>query len=130
MKSNSVPSTAPKSDDIQEAEIDLSLERVRKWIEMYELKMGEAFTYDPEKEKCIWHPDHGIATWSIDKKNNAIIANKVVGDGKYWENILIDIARFFGCTRLMAYTTRNPKAWKRAYGMDVIGYMIAKEIGR
>jgi hypothetical protein len=109
-------------------DIDLSEDRLRYWTRKYEKRVGEPFSYDPVKEKIIWHPLYGVMTWSVVESENAISVNKLVGDGRYWEKVIDGIARFLKKKKVIAYTKRNPGAWHRKYGYRTTGYIIEKTV--
>jgi len=70
--------------------------------------------------------EHGFCSYSIDK--DVLIIGNVYGDGKYWDSFLSEIATNNGCVKMRFATRRNPEAFTRRHGYNVVGYILEKEV--
>lgn len=70
--------------------------------------------------------EHGFMTWTADKES--VIALNVYGDGKYWDNVLVNLAKELGLNKIIFGTQRNFKAYERKFGYKLKGYILEKEV--
>lgn len=52
----------------------------------------------------------------------------IYGDGDKWRDRLIEIAKERGCNKIRCCTRRNPEAFSKKFGMEIIGYIMEKEV--
>jgi hypothetical protein len=92
-------------------------------IEKYLKKSGDQFIY----EDNIVVNDHGFLSWMIDSEG-AFFGLNVYGDGKYWDDFSIALAKQLGCKKIKFSTRRNPKVWEKKFGYNIAGYIMEKEV--
>lgn len=66
--------------------------------------------------------DHGFSSYKIE--NGILHVIQVYGDGKYWERFYRKVAKENNVKRAMFYTRRNPKAFERRFGAEVVQYIM------
>lgn len=92
-------------------------------IKRYLEKSGDS-TIDMEN---IVVNDHGFMSWVIDHEGDFFGIN-VYGDGKYWDDFSIALAKQLGCKKIKFATRRNPKVWEKKFGYNIAGYIMEKEV--
>lgn len=92
------------------------------WITRYEQQTG--YQFDPNGVDVI--PERGFITWS-QPRPDTVYVSQIYGDGhgKWWHGFLEALCRKVGARRVVFPTVRNPKAWERAYGARLVGYLMA-----
>lgn len=90
------------------------------WIQFYYKKTGEYPNAYPGSE-FIFHEEHGFCVFI--KDDDVLIVGEVCGDGRYWLRYLTNKAKEFGCTKLRAATKRNPAAYSRFFGAELVGFL-------
>ena len=68
----------------------------------------------------------GFITYMI--TGTTMVIPDLYGDGKFWLDKALEIARSKGCTKLRGGTTRNPKAYNKMFGTKIIGYVLEREV--
>jgi hypothetical protein len=53
---------------------------------------------------------------------------EVYGDGKYWLERALQIARENGAHKLVGITRRDPKAYCKFFGLRIAGYLVEREV--
>ena len=97
-----------------------------EWLEWYEAHGGTKDLQLAPDEHILFHPEHGFITFFI--HDEILELHHMVGDGKYWQDVLITIMKKEGLTTLRAFTRRNPRAWIRKYGGHIRGYYMEADI--
>jgi hypothetical protein len=69
---------------------------------------------------------HGFATFDL--RSDCIVLHCIYGDGRYWVEYFMKMAKDRGLPFLRAATRRNPKAIQRRLGFRVVGYVMEKEV--
>ena len=90
------------------------------WLKYYEERTGTQDLKLDESEFVLFHPEHGFITFFTHE--NVFELHHMVGDGKYWQEVIMKIMHLEGLTKVRAFTKRNPKAWIRKYGGHIRGY--------
>jgi len=72
--------------------------------------------------------EFGFATWNINPKYKALIIHNLFGDGQYWEQFFIGLAKRLGLKKIMFLTKRNPKAFERRFKCKLVGYLLEREV--
>lgn len=70
--------------------------------------------------------EHGFCSYKIDGDTFQVI--QAYGDGKYWQTFFEQKAKENNCKRIIFYTRRNPKAFVRKYGLQVVQTLMMKEL--
>jgi len=68
----------------------------------------------------------GFASYKVGEKSILII--QTYGDGKYWDKFFRDKAKEHGVKFCMFYTRRNPKAFARRFGAEVVQTLMQVEV--
>lgn len=74
----------------------------------------------------IEHNEHGFITFSF--IGDAMVVPDGYGDGKYWLDRTIEIAKENGCKKIRGATRRNIKAYCKMFGMKVVAYVVEREV--
>ena len=70
--------------------------------------------------------EHGFASYEIDGEQFTIV--QCYGDGVWWQDEFVLLAKLNNCkTRLFA-TRRNPKAFERRFGYEAIATVMTKKV--
>jgi len=77
-------------------------------------------------ERNLIENEYGFMTWTADE--DSIIAINVYGDGKYWDRVLVNLAKELGVNKIIFGTQRNFKAYERKFGYKLKGYILEKEV--
>jgi len=77
-------------------------------------------------ERNLIENEHGFMTWAADE--DTLIPINVYGDGKYWDNFLVILAKELGLKKIQFGTERNYKAYERRFGYKLKGYILEKEV--
>ena len=91
-------------------------------IEKYLRKSGDQFIY----EDNIIANDHGFMSWKI--AEDKLVLLNVYGNGKYWDNFSIELAKKLGLKGILTATRRSPKAFTRKFGYKITGHILEKEV--
>lgn len=70
--------------------------------------------------------EHGFITFSF--IGDVMVLPDLYGDGKYWLNRALEIAKENNCKRLRGGTSRNIKAYCKMFGLHVVGYVVEREV--
>jgi len=70
--------------------------------------------------------DHGFASYRVQEKSILII--QMYGDGRYWERFFRRKAKEHGLKYCIFYTRRNPKAFARKFGAEVVETLMQVEV--
>ena len=74
----------------------------------------------------IIHPEHGFMTYDVDI--DKLILHCVYGNGNYWYDVAIDLAKQLGLPKLLFATQRNWRAFERKYGARLVGYVMEIDV--
>lgn len=92
----------------------------REWVDWYVQHGGSRDLEQLDDEITLFHKEHGFISFVI--RDNILELHHMVGDGKYWQQVIIKIMKLANLDKIRAFTKRNPKAWARKYGGHIIGY--------
>ena len=70
--------------------------------------------------------EHGFLTWTVFE--DMVYCLQAYGDGRHWDNVLINLAKELGLPKVAFSTKRKPKSYERKYGYKVTGYILEKEV--
>ena len=90
-----------------------------KWVEWYEKKTGDTFTI-PEGFVMHYHERRGIMTLKADPKHSMLVVGIVVGDGRFWHDIIEVLARMNGFRYIATVCTRNVEAYIRFWKYKIV----------
>jgi hypothetical protein len=93
-----------------------------EWVEAYEERDGCKYVLSPGEE-VRYEPGHGFFTYYFDAGEGQLIIPKMCGDGRHWRPVLLMLllcTRHLGIRRLYCCTKRNPGAFVRAFGGEVV----------
>lgn len=76
--------------------------------------------------EIIEHNEKGFISYSF--IGDTMIIPDLYGDGKYWLERALEIARQNGCKKMRGGTTRNIKAYCKMFGLKVVGYIVEREV--
>ena len=93
-----------------------------KDIQRYLEKSGDQFIY----EDNIINNDQGFMSWKIAEEK--LILLNVYGNGKYWDEFSIALAKKLGLKSILTATRRSPKAFTRKFGYKITGHILEKEV--
>jgi len=74
----------------------------------------------------IEHNNDGFITYSF--VGNTMVLPDVYGNGRYWLARALEIAKDNNCTKLRGATRRNIKPYCRMFGLEVVGYIVEREV--
>ena len=97
-----------------------------EWLDWYEEHGGSKDLQLGQNEAILFHPEHGFITFFI--HDDILELHHAIGDGKYWQEVLMTIMKEEGLKTLRAFTRRNPQAWMRKYGGHIRGYYMEADI--
>lgn len=97
-----------------------------EWLNWYEAHGGNRDLKLAPDELILYHPEHGFITFFM--HDDILELHHMVGDGKYWQEVLITVMKREGLKTIRAFTRRNPKAWIRKYGGHIRGYYMEADI--
>ena len=96
----------------------ISQEDIEKYLE----KSGDQFIY----EDNLIENDHGFMSWKI--AEDKLVLLNVYGNGKYWDEFSIALAKQLGLKGILTATRRSPKAFTRKFGYKITGHILEKEV--
>jgi len=96
----------------------ITQEDIKKYLD----KSGDSFIY----EDNIVVNEHGFMSWNI--KENKLVLLNVYGNGKYWDDFSITLAKKLGLKGILTATRRSPKAFTRKFGYKITGHILEKEV--
>lgn len=70
--------------------------------------------------------EHGFASYFME--SGVLVVICLCGDGKYWNEFFENLARKNNCNKIRFTTKRNPEAWKKLLGVDLVGYILERDI--
>lgn len=70
--------------------------------------------------------EHGFASYKV--RDDSILIIQAYGDGRYWEQFFRQKAKEHKVSRCVFYTRRNPKAFARKYGAEVVQTLMKVEV--
>ena len=93
------------------------------WWKLYSDKVkGDAHFLD--FEQLFYEPCHGFMTWSLSPDGKVLTIHKASGDGKYWKErayAMFELGKVqYGLKKMQVCTVRNPEAFARFFGGDVV----------
>jgi len=91
-------------------------------IEKYLRKSGDQFIY----EDNIVVNDHGFMSWKVQEEKLVLL--NVYGNGKYWDEFSIALAKQLELKSILTATRRSPKAFTRKFGYKITGHILEKEV--
>ena len=91
-------------------------------IKRYLDKSGDSFIY----EDNIVVNEHGFMSWNIHE--GKLVLLNVYGNGKYWDNFSIDLAKKLDLKTILIATRRSPKAFTKKFGYKITGHILEKEV--
>lgn len=97
-----------------------------EWLNYYRDKTGCDDLQLADDEHVLFHPDFGFVTFFT--HDDVLELHHMCGNGKKWQELLVQIMKDNGLTKLRAFTRRNPKAWIRKYGGHIRGYYMESDI--
>lgn len=68
----------------------------------------------------------GFISYAI--QGDKLVIPDLYGDGKFWLEKALELAKTNGCTKLLGGTRRNPKAYNKMFGTKVVGYILEREV--
>ena len=93
------------------------------WILDYLRRSGDSKIY-----KGNWvENEYGFASWGLNEDGDLVIYH-LYGNGNYWEQFFVNLAKALGCKKIIAATKRNPKAMARRFKMKITGYVLEREV--
>ena len=100
----------------------MNMKTLEEMIEAYLKSVGK-HQLDGE---FIAHNEHGFITFSF--VGDAMVVPDGYGDGKYWLDRSLEIAKERGCRVIRGATRRNIKAYCKMFGMKVTAYVVEREV--
>ena len=102
-----------------------------EWVEWYRKRGGcggeECRDLELDgRETVCFRPEKGFITFLI--HDDILELHHLCGDGRFWQNELVNIMQRKGLTKLRAFTRRNPKAWARKYGGHIRGWYMEADL--
>ena len=97
-----------------------------EWLEWYEKHGGHKDLELDEREMVCFRPENGFITFLL--HDDILELHHMCGDGKFWQNEIVNIMRRKGLTKLRAFTRRKPKAWARKYGGHIRGWYMEADL--
>ena len=70
--------------------------------------------------------EHGFASYEIDGEQFTII--QCYGNGSWWQNEFMRLARLHNCKTILFATKRNPKTFERKFGYESVATIMTKEV--
>lgn len=74
----------------------------------------------------IEHNEKGFISYTF--VGEVMVIPDLYGDGKYWLNRALEIAKQNGMKRLRGGTTRNIKAYCKMFDLKIVGYIVEREV--
>jgi hypothetical protein len=102
--------------------IQYEMKNFEEMKDIYLRKVGK-IQLDGDYIECN---EHGFITFSF--LGEVMVLPDLYGDGKYWLNRALEIGKENNCKKLRGGTTRNIKAYCKMFGLEVIGYIVEREI--
>ena len=90
------------------------------WLDWYVQHGGQKDLNLRDDETVLFHEEHGFISFFV--LDDVLHIHHMVGNGKYWVNIIKQIMKMLHLTKIRWCTKRNPNAWIRKYGGHVLGY--------
>jgi len=91
-------------------------------LEKYLNKSKDEYIYQDN----LIENSHGFMSWTV--KDNRLVLLNVYGDGKYWDEFSIELAKKLNLKKILIATWRSPRAYKKKYGYEVTGFIMEKEV--
>lgn len=76
--------------------------------------------------EIIYIEGKGFISYAI--QGDKLLIPDLYGDGKFWLDYALKLAKEKGCTKLLGGTRRNPKAYEKMFGTKVVGYVLEREV--
>lgn len=99
---------------------------LEEWVDYYERKTGAKCRFN-HLETIEFDPEKGFMSWWLTSEDTDFHLGKVAGDGKHWEQRVMDEARRLGCTKVVAFTKR-PKFFLKRYRGKIRGFIMEREV--
>ena len=96
-----------------------------EWLDWYVQHGGQKDLHLHDDESVLFHPEHGFISFFF---HDILEIHHCAGDGKYWQNVIIQIMKMHDLNRVRFFTTRNPKAWIRKFGGHIRGYYMEVDL--
>lgn len=103
---------------------------LKQWIEFYKKKSGEEVEIKPHAT-FLFDESKGFMQYSFSqvKGEKVLLIDEVCGDGKYWENEALRIAKENECKKLITTTSRNLKAYQKRFPKTkLMAYVLIEEV--
>ncbi len=98
----------------------------REWLDWYVEHGGSRDLQQYKDEMILFHEEHGFISFFF--HDDILEIHHMAGDGKYWQELIIEIMKLENLKKIRAFTKRNPKAWIRKYGGHIRGYYMEADI--
>ena len=99
-----------------------------QWISYYNATVPHDTWSIEQGEKFLFDPDHGIITYNLDPRFDAIVISRAAGDGQWIDDTMTALCRQYGMKRGILLTYRNPEPFIRKYGMKVHAVFLEREV--
>lgn len=76
--------------------------------------------------EIIYIEGKGFISYAI--QGDRLLIPDLYGNGKFWLDYALTLAKEKGCTKLVGGTRRNPKAYAKMFGTKVVGYVLEREV--
>lgn len=90
------------------------------WLNWYVQHGGQSDLHLYDDETVLFHPEHGFVSFFF--HHDILEIHHLAGNGKYWQNIILNIMKLHNLKHVRFFTKRNPHAWIRKYGGHIRGY--------
>ncbi len=100
------------------------------WLKDYLEKSKADFVWLENLFVC----EYGFASWLEPENSDEIRIVDCYGDGRFWEEFFIRLAKRKGKSKITFWTRRNPKAFERRFGCKVLrksetgAYLMVREV--
>jgi hypothetical protein len=99
---------------------------VQRWIDLYNRKSNQPF-HIPEGHRLLADLEKGFLSFEVD--GEVLYVGVVSGDGRYWNEIIDQLAHKYHCKEIRFGTLRkSPAAFTRKYGYKVVGFLLGKQV--
>ena len=91
-------------------------------LEKYLSKSGDDGIYTDN----LIENSHGFMSWKV--SDQGLVLLNVYGDGKYWDEFSIELAKKLNLKKIITATRRSPRAYQKKYGYKLTGFVLEKEV--
>ena len=93
------------------------------WVQDYLDRSGDDKLEDG---RVLYHPEKGFVVYHT--TDTALVLVHVYGDGQFWDSFAHVKAKELGLEKITFGTRRNPEAFRRLHGYEIIGYILEKKV--